>query len=121
MKSVHFISLLHIFKDLIIYLQPLNDLFQKQQLTLSEAFQENNMTLQTLQELVDSYSQRNYFKKFCNDNNNIEKVKFHNIELSNLYGAKIENMKIKSKELQKILLCHLKSKFSCQNELKLFT
>ena len=121
MRSVHFVSLLHIFKDLIIYLQPLNDLFQKQELILSEAFHEIDMTLETLQELVDSDSQGNYFEKFCSDNNDVENVKFHNIELSNLYGVRINNMKNKSKELQKILLSHLKSRFPCQKELKLFT
>ena len=73
------------------YLQLLNKLFQKEGLKVSEAFNEIEMTIQSLQGMVNSEARGN--------NKDLEFPVFHNIELTALYGLKLENMKKKNKEL----------------------
>ena len=61
MKSVHFVSLLHIFRDLLNFLDPLNSIFQDQSLTIDQAFREIDTTIKNLEELASSGSLGDFF------------------------------------------------------------
>jgi len=121
MKSVHFVSLLHIFRDLLNFLDPLNSIFQDQSLTIDQAFREIDTTIKNLEELASSGSLGDFFGEFYHANQGLEEIKFHDVILTRLYGVTLESMAKKSKSLHKSLLENLKERFPCQEELKPFT
>jgi len=120
LKSFHFVSLLHIFTDLLTFLDFLNKIFQKENLKYSEACREIKSILNNLERLSSSDDHGSYFSQFIQQNNEEGPCKFHNIELTHLYGSNMESMKVRSKELQKELLDHLKKRFPYREDIEPF-
>jgi len=120
LKSLHFVCLLHIFQDISSFLEPLNLLFQKADLILADAFREINVTLNNLEDLCNSETYGPYFQHFLDLNEGNDFPTFQEVPLTEIYGAKIENMKTKAKQLQKQLLSHLHERFPDQPILQLF-
>ena len=118
--SIHFVSLLNIFRDLMTYLDPLNFLFQKEHLTVAQAYRELDATIANLEEFSDSEEHGKYFHDFVESNKDNDPRIFLNRKLTQLYGVNIENMSNKSKKLQRTLLKHLKDRFPSQKDLQVF-
>jgi len=116
MKSLHFVSHLHIFQDLKSFLEPLNLLFQKQHLKVADAFKEIEITIESLTELTASERLGHFLHCFVSSNQNVSFSTFHNIQLSNLYGYTLESAQNQSKKFHHILLENLKTRFPSQKE-----
>ena len=87
MKSIQFVSYLHIFTDIAdfaVFLDPLNNLFQKEDLKLGEAEKKIELTIQSVELLCESENHGEYFKHFLGSIQDQDNITFHEIELTEL-------------------------------------
>ena len=113
--------MLHIFKDLADYLNPLNSIFQEENLKVTRAFSEIELTVHGIQDLLDSNCSGHHFEEFYNKNKDSEIISFHDVQLTRLYAVNPQGIKVKCRKLQERLLSHLKARFPSQKEIQLFT
>ena len=91
LKSIHFVGLIHFFSDLLSILEPINNSFQKKNITISEALIDLQINFSSLEELVATKSVDVYFRDFCQKYS--QDSKFMGISLKELYGIKLDDMK----------------------------
>jgi len=100
MKTLQFVGYLHIFRDLMTYLDPLYWIFQKQELEVGAAVNEIETMLLSLKELCASEGHK-FFESLLKLNENPQICTFQKIELNNRYKISLESMEKKVKVYKK--------------------